>query len=294
MSNILSKIKRGDSELPPRIVLAGPEGIGKSTFASKAPNPLFIAAEDGLTGLEHVQRITPSTLDEFYSVLDTLAVNDGGYKTVVIDTADWLERFVAAGICKRDNQDNIEAYGYGKGYTLLEAEMVRVLQKLDVLRSKRIGIVILSHVNIRTFTDPSGPTWDRYEMKGHKKWTGLLREWPDACLFSVREVFKKKEKTGREVAIGGDRVMHTVWSPAWDAKNRLNLPETLNLDWDEFQTAVQENSPAALRERAKKLFSTAKIEATDKPRWEKWFAGIENQSPDKVKTVIEKLTTLQN
>lgn len=291
--NIFDKIKRGEADLPPRIVLAGPEGIGKSTFASKAPAPLFIAAEDGLTGLEHVQRITPHTLDDLYALLD--AMEPASFKSVVIDTADWLERFVAAAICKRDGHDNIEAYGYGKGYTVLEVEMVKILGKLDALRAKKMNIIILSHVNIRTFTDPAGPSWDRYEMKGHKKWTGLLREWPDTCLFAVREVFKTKDrKDGKEKAIGGDRIIHTVWSPAWDAKNRMNLPETLPLDWDALQNAIKDNSPVALRERVKKLHATAKIDAAEKARWDKWMAAMDCQSPDKLKTVIEKLQTLQN
>jgi hypothetical protein len=291
--NILSKIKRGDSDLPPRIVLAGPEGIGKSTFGSKAPNPLFVSAEDGLTGLEHVARFTPTSLEELYAFLDAMAIDSGGYKTLVLDTADWLERFVAAGMCKRDGQENIEAYGYGKGFTLLEAEMVKILQKLDAIRLKKVIIIILSHVNIRTFTDPSGPSWDRYEMKGHKKITGLLREWPDACLFAIRQVFKKKEKTGKETAIGGERVIHTTWSTAWDAKNRLNLPETLDLDWDAFAKAVKENSPAALREQVRKLFGTAKLEAAEKAKWDKWIATVDTQSPDKIKAAIEKLESHQ-
>lgn len=293
MNNFLSKIKRGDNDLPPRIVLAGPEGIGKSTFGSKAPKPVFVSAEDGLTGLEHVPRFTPTSLEELHSFLDAMANDPGEYKTLVVDTSDWLERFVAVSMCKRDNQDNIEAYGYGKGFTLLEGEVVRILQKLDAIRLKNVIIIILAHVNIRTFTDPSGPSWDRYEMKGHKKVTGLLREWPDACLFAIRQVFKKKEKTGRETTIGGERVVHTTWSTAWDAKNRLNLPETLELEWDAFAKAMKENSPTALRDQVKKLFGTAKLEAAEKAKWDKWMAAVDSQSPDKIKAAIEKLQSHQ-
>lgn len=289
--SILDKIKRGDSSLPHRIVLAGPEGIGKSTFASKAPSPAFIAAEDGLTGLEHVNRITPGSLDELYTTLDALPGSP--FKTAVIDTADWLERFVCAEICKRDSKSSIEEYGWGKGFTVMEEEMVKILNKLDQLRAKGIGTVILSHVNIRTFNDPTGMSWDRYEMKGHKKWTGLLREWPDAVLFATRQVFKTKDKAGKETTIGGDRVVHTEWSVAWDAKNRLNLPPEISLDWDELAAAIKANSPETLRAKAKRLITTAKFSDSDKERWGRWAAAIETQPADRLKTAIEKLETLQ-
>jgi hypothetical protein len=295
MQNILSKIKRGDSDLPNRVLLAGPEGIGKSTFASKAPNPLFICSEDGLTGLDHVQRISPADLPELNSLLDSLLVEPSGFKSIVVDTCDWLERFIYAGICKRDEKSNIEDYGYGKGYVVAENELVSVLQKLDAIRQKhRIGIVLLSHVQIRTFNDPRGESWERYEMKGNKRLSGILREWPDACLFATFEVFKTKKKgEQRERAIGGDRVIHTQWSPAWDAKNRLNLPETIALDWDVFEQEVQGNSTPSLRAKVKSLYATAKIPEADKPKWTKWIGNLESHTADKLKTAIEKLETIQ-
>ena len=42
----LEKIHTGKK--PPRIMLYGTEGIGKSTFAAQAPSPIFLPTEDGL------------------------------------------------------------------------------------------------------------------------------------------------------------------------------------------------------------------------------------------------------
>jgi hypothetical protein len=299
MSNsILKQIKRGNNNLPPRIVVAGPEGIGKSTLASKAPGVLFICPEDGLTGLEHVSRLSPNqfgnSIDGLHQLLDELIASPGEIKHVAIDTSDWLERFIGAAMCKRDGKSSIEDYGYGKGYVLLEEEIVKLLQKLDALRAKNIGIIILSHVNIRTFTDPAGPTYDRYEMKGHKRITGLLREWPDALLFATRQVFTKKEKgTSKETAIGGDRIMHTEWSVAWDAKNRLNLPSELPLEWDALVSAIAENTPANLIKRATALYATATIDPEQKAKWEKAVAALSAQSADRIKAAIAKLESMQ-
>lgn len=112
--SILNKIKRGHANLPPRILLAGPEGIGKSTFGSKSPNPLFISAEDGLTGLDHVQRFSPANLAEVHTLVDQPEITQ--FKTLVVDTTDWLERLICSSICARDGKSDIEEYGYGKGY----------------------------------------------------------------------------------------------------------------------------------------------------------------------------------
>ena len=288
--SILDKIKRGNGDLPPRILVSGPEGVGKSTLGSNAPSPLFISAEDGLTGLDHVQRFSPTDLSDLHAMLDGLSADPSGFKTIVVDTTDWLERLVCASICKRDNKSDIEDYGYGKGYVIMEGELVKLLQKFDALRHKhRLGIVLLAHVHIRAFNDPRGEAWDRYEMKGHKKFTGILREWPDACLFAVFEVFKTKDKAGHEKAIGGERILHTEWSPAWDAKNRLNLPATLPLDWNELQAAIAANSPTTLRAAIRAAHALAALPEADQPRWEAWLTKLDTFTPDKLKAALEKL-----
>jgi hypothetical protein len=295
MNEILKRIKRGSGNLPNRILVAGPEGIGKSTLASKAPNPIFICAEEGLTGLDHVQRFPPSSLEELNSFLDALIVDAQGFHTLVIDTTDWLERFLATCVCQRDNVRDIEAYGFGKGYVVLENELVAILHKLDLLREKqKMGVVLLAHVTIRTFNDPRGESWDRYEMKGHKRFTGILREWPDACLFAVFDVFKSKKKGERvEKTIGGERVLHTQWSPAWDAKNRLNLPETLPMEWEDLERAIQENSPGALCASIRSLHKTAVIPEPEKPRWSAILPRLETLTSDKLKAAIERLKSMQ-
>lgn len=46
--SLLTRIHRGKQPMPPRLVLYGTEGIGKSSFAAQVPRPIFVPTEDGL------------------------------------------------------------------------------------------------------------------------------------------------------------------------------------------------------------------------------------------------------
>ena len=304
--SFLSKIKKGTTDLPPRVVLSGPEGIGKSTFGAKAPKPLFIVSEDGLTGLEDINRLTPATFKE---MLDDLAdmerASSVDFRTLAIDTADWLERLIQDHCCKRDSKSNIEDYGYGKGYKIVEPELVSLLAQLDRIRHKhKVGVIILSHVQIKSHTPPGSDPFDRYEMKGHKGFTGILREWPDACLFAVYETFTTKND-GNEKTIAGERIIHTQWAPGWDAKNRYNLPDPLPLDRERGYSLLLEaieqhrNKPAKratpeeLREKIRNLAPLAAFPDDDaKARFMGWFEGIETHPVEQLTAGLATLEKL--
>lgn len=287
--SILNKIKTSGNELPPRLILSGPEGIGKTTFASKFPDPLFISSENGMTGFENIPHIEPESFDDVMQLVDTLIIDKAGYKTLVIDTVDWLERMIHKSLIIRDGKNNIEDYGYGKGYKLSEGFLVQLLSKLDQLRNKGVGILLLSHVQIRTFNSPDGESWERYENKGHKGFTGILREWPDACLFATYQVFRKGTDLKSKL-IGGERILHTSWSPGWDAKNRLNLPETLPMEYSALVEAIQANNLPALRKNYLDFLSNSTLSDELK---KKHTSVLQTLSADKLKDGISKLKEKQ-
>lgn len=297
MSSYLSKIKRGVAQLPPRVLLLGQQGIGKTTLASKAPNPLFVAAEDGLTGFDQIPRFSPGSIaehDEFLNGLE--ADNSQGFRTLVYDTADWFERLVHTHICRRDNYPDIEAYGggWGKGDKIASVEMVRILSQLERIREKHLmGIIFLSHVSIKTFSPPGGEPYDRYQPKGGKQFSGVLTEWVDAVLYATYETYVLNKDKKNEKVVGGDRVIHTTWQPAWDAKNRYSLPDPISMEWDDFARAVEENSVPNLCKKIRELYATAKIPQAETERWAKAMGKIESLSADKLKSAIEALTKLQ-
>ena len=235
-------IKKGQPQLAPRIMLIGEEGVGKSTIGNRTENPIFICAENGLVGPEFAEtpNVTPSTWAEIMKAVDELMTEN--FKTVVFDTLDWIEPLLFGYICSRDGKANVEEYGYGKGYVLAGIEWRKFLSKLENLRTKKnVAILFLAHCEIKTFANPAGDNYDRYQAKISKQISALTREWCDCVLFARFEIFTAKETVkGKAKAVGGNkRIVHTTQCPSWDAKNRYSMPEKLPLDAEEIFSAIK-------------------------------------------------------
>jgi hypothetical protein len=245
---------RGRMAYPLWITLYAVEGLGKSTFASKAPKPLFIDVEHGTRELdverfvfdEATGRTTPESLTEFIAALRALDTDEHDYKTAVVDTLDAVEALIHAHICYRDGKQGIEDYGFGKGYVAALDEWRVLAAMFERLRKRGINVITLAHTAIKAFKDPASEGYDRYQMKLHQSAAGLMKERSDIVLFGTHEDHAvKNDKTKRVRGVStGSRIIHTVHNAAWDAKNRHDLPEEMPLDWDEFWEAVQAHRPA--------------------------------------------------
>jgi hypothetical protein len=243
----IASVERGVKPKPRRILLIGVEGVGKSTFGAAAPNPVFICPEDGLTHLDVPHFPEPSSWADVLGCVEALRTEPHDFKTAVFDTVDWIEPLLWKFICERDKQENIEAYGYGKGYVAALDEWRLFLRRLEALRRERgLDIVLLAHSWVKQFKNPEGEDYDRYQMKLHDKSAGLLREWCDVVMFANYETATTTDKRTKRVRgiSTGARVMYTERSAAFDAKNRLNLPWQLPLDWQSLEDAIAANRVA--------------------------------------------------
>lgn len=248
--SLLSQIQQGKQSLPPRLVLYGTEGIGKSTFAAQAPAPIFIQTEDGLSEITCDKFPLAQTLEDVLTALAALHAESHPYQTVVIDSLDWLERLIFDELCRAYNVVSIEKVdgGYAKGYTHALTLWRQVLESLNRLRLDR-GMVVLciAHAKVEKYEDPEAPAYDRYSPRLHKHACGLVCEWADAVLFATRKLRVQAEDAGfnrkRGVAYplgkeGGDRFLRTIGGPSCVAKNRYSLPEELPLSWPAFMAAL--------------------------------------------------------
>jgi hypothetical protein len=242
----LANVVTGRIKRPLRELLYGPEGVGKSTFGADAPNPIFIALEEGTANLDVARFPQPEYLDEVYQALRALGTEEHAYKTLVIDTLDALEPLIWKHICKAQNVANIEEFGYGKGYNYALDEWRNLLNWIERLQAKKdMHVILLAHASIKTFKNPQGEDFDRYQLKLHEKAGGLIKEWCESVLFANYDIQAKKEKRySRAKGVStGARWIYTVRHAAYDAKNRYNLPERLPLRFDEFWAARERGTP---------------------------------------------------
>ncbi|WP_426751760.1 ATP-binding protein [Myxococcus sp. Y35] len=280
----LGALVKGKRSSPVRVVLYGVEGIGKSTFGADAPGAVFLGAEDGTDHLDVTRFPSPESWQEILDAVRVLTLEQHDYQTLVVDTLDWAEPMLWDFICKRDGFANIEAYGYGKGYSAALDEWRVFLAALDRLRkAKAMNVILLAHSQIRPFKNPEGEDFDRYELKLHAKAGGLIKEWAEHVLFANYETFAAKDsKTKRVRGVStGARLVYTQRTAAYDAKNRGDLPESMPLSWADFAAALASHQPAdpraleaAIREK------TARLSEEDRG---KALAAIERAAGDAVK-----------
>ncbi len=244
----LSTLVRGKQLRPIRAVVFGPEGTGKSTFAANAPTPIFIGAEDGTAQLDVVRFPSPSTWSDILEAVRVLTVEEHQFQTLVIDTLDHAEPLIWRQVCLRAGEATIEDVGggYGKGYTVAMDEWRALLAALERMqRAKPMHVLLLAHSHIKSFKNPEGPDWERYELKLNQKAAGLMKEWSDAVLFVNHETFAVADKAKRTRGVStGARLIHSERSASFDAKNRYGLPPTLPLSWSAFDEAVRASQPS--------------------------------------------------
>ncbi len=225
-------IVEGKTNPPLKAVFYGPEGIGKSTMASHAPGALFIDTEGG-TAHMNVRRIQkPASWEELISTIEEVARTPGICQTLILDTADWAEMQCIKDICAKYKVSGLESFGYGKGYTYVGEEMARLLAACDKVIAAGMNVIIIAHAKMRKqeLPDEQG-AFDRWEMKLSKQASPLLKEWPDLLLFLNYKTLIVTSENSTKKATGGKRVMYTTHSPVWDAKNRFDLPDEMDMDF---------------------------------------------------------------
>lgn len=229
ISGVIQKAKK--------VVVYGPEGIGKSTFASRFPNPIFVDTEGSTNGMNVARTPKPSSWEMLNNYIKEL-MSSKQFATIIIDTIDWAEQLCITSICDRYQKKGIEDFGYGNGYVYEKEEFGKFLNLLQDVVDSGINVVLTAHAQLRKFEQPDEMgAYDRWELKIGKK-TGsqispLVKEWADIVLFANYKTFAvATDKDGKKFkAQGGERVMYTNHHPCWDAKNRYDLPECMAFDY---------------------------------------------------------------
>ena len=243
------EITRGRIPCAKKVVIYGPEGIGKSTFASQFPDPVFIDTEGSTNSMDVARLPKPTSWQMILDEIEYVRTHKEACKTLVIDTIDWAESMCIRHICDKHRKSGIEDFGYGNGYVYVKEEMGRFLNKLSDLVEIGVNVVLTAHAQIRKFEQPDEMgAYDRWELKLGKKTASqtspLIKEWADMLLFANYKVFSVAvdDKGQKRKAQGGERVMYTSHHACWDAKNRYGLPDEMPFSYSAIAPIMSGNN----------------------------------------------------
>ena len=217
-----------------KVVVYGPEGIGKSTFASRFPDPVFIDTEHSTDAYDFKRFPHPTSFAMLLEEVTQVKNDPSCCRTLVVDTADWAEKLCTRDLLERCKKNGIEDFGYGKGYVYLSEDFGKLLAALEQVKAQGVHVVLTAHAWMRKCEQPDEMgSYDRWEMKLSKHIAPMVKEWADLILFANYKTFVvRQEDSKKGKAQGGSRVMYTTHHPCWDAKNRYGLPEELPFEYD--------------------------------------------------------------
>ena len=265
------QITQGVQSVPDLMMIYGVEGVGKTTFASKAPNPLFLDLEHGTRRIDVKRESGVTDIHLLWQFLNWFHSDNHGYSSLVIDSVSVLEQFIFKQVCADSGVSNIEEAGGGfmKGYIMALKYWQMLKTGIQTIQaSKKTNVILIGHALVKKFDDPTtNSSYDRYRIKLEEKGSAFLREWLDFVGFANYEVTISGKGAKQRAGGGERRILHTERRPAYDAKNRLSLPLKIPFAYEEYAKAAHaspEVKAAALRENIRELIALVKDEAMRK------------------------------
>ena len=206
------------------LFIYGPEGIGKSTFGSHAPSPLFIATEAGLNFLDVMTEPCPDW-DKFVGIVDALeASKSQRYKTVVIDTADNAIDQCQSYACDKLGIEHPADEEWGKGYSAVRMEFNKQITRLALLDMRFILISHQKSVEIKGRVMKTTKIVPTLSNSGRRVILPM-------CDFIGHCTFKE----GRDGEATSERIINFEPSEYHEAKDRSGLlPKIIPLDYEVF------------------------------------------------------------
>lgn len=247
----LSSITKTGGPKPPRIMVYGPGGVGKTTLGAGTPKPVFLFTEDGAGALNLDAFPIAQSFADVMEAITTLYSEEHDFETFVVDSVTHMEPLIWGQVCTERGVQSIEDVGYGKGYVMALDLWRQFLDGITALRDhKGMTVLLIGHSEVKRFDDPTTDAYDRYQPRLHQRAADLVVETMDAVLFATQQTIVTSEEVGfnnkrKRGITTGRRLLYTQEAPAWRAKNRYGFPLELDLSWDAIASSVAAQTPEA-------------------------------------------------
>jgi len=234
VENKVYTIRRGSGSRGVKIVLYGNSGLGKTTLATLAPDPVFVAADDGISEIVHPVTGKDVPFYDAHTYRDVRAILSNpelfkGFKTIVLDTMTEVENLSIPHILDTVKTDkgrspaNIEGYGWGAGYTHVAEHDGFVRSDLQRLVNLGFNVIVICQSAPRREVSA---VVDDYLKEGPKlvQRPGVKAmaatdfvEWADHCL---RLGYNDLAVAAKRVTGSKERVVFAHPDATFDAKSR--------------------------------------------------------------------------
>ena len=206
---------------------------------------MFIPLEEGLCNIDVPAFPLCMKWADVQDAIGELGSQEHAYRTVIVDSLDWLEPVIWAHVCENARVSSIEEVGggFGKGYVEAGAVWRDFLAGMDWLRAKGMTPILICHAEVRKVDQPDAAPYEMASLKLHKRSLALVQEWADVIGYAKHGVHVSEskgdfgKKTTKAMATG-KRELCVDHHPAYVSGNRYGIRGTLPLDWAAFSAAL--------------------------------------------------------
>lgn len=273
-------VRKVMSSKPPRVIIYGEPGCGKSNFMINAPSPVILSMEDRV---DHLKRqdgqsfdiIDIKSWDDLRSNVRSLLNENHPYLTVGIDSLDWAEKLCHAKIIGQSDKDIIRVNGgYGAGLRESEKLHRELIADLSLLREKKNMLVVATaHYQVKEEKNPEAvKDYDSFQIKLDDRVSSLWREWADAILFVRFNTFIKNLDDAKKAKAFTDhgRSVYATKQAFCQAKNVYSMPTTAmefapdfwNVFESYYKQGEKEVTPEEVKSAIHELIEKVKDEET--------------------------------
>jgi len=252
-----------------RALIYGPEGIGKTTAACEAEDPVFLLSDKGLHRKKGAKYFVPENWEEVMSLTRELATEDHPYKTLVYDVANGFHPKVVDYVCRRDNsgyhgklikegRPNLEGYGFGRGPDVAAEEWRLLLALVEKVWERGMHVIFLAHAEVCKEKNLEGNDYGVIAPSLPRQVRELIMQHVDMTMYAAYQkrtidaVYGDERAKRAKIVSTGERVLRVVNEGPHRAKTRYTMPSEIPLSWNVFMSYVRaedlDGAEAARRE----------------------------------------------